>query len=467
MMELNGSLTFKPTNPLKNIIKVIGVGGGGTNAVNYMFERKIKDVDFIVSNTDIQSLEGSPVPVKIQLGEKLTEGLGAGTLPKQGALAAEESIEQIRKILLGFDPANPPEDAIYTDSETNEKRLKARTKMLFITAGMGGGTGTGAAPVIARIAREYDILTVAIVTKPFEFEGPEKLKQAEDGIDALALQCDTVLVILNEKLLTEEFRDLKKSEAFAHADEVLAKAAKSIAEVITMPGKVNVDFKDVQTVLKNAGKALMGAGEASGADRALKAIEQALSSPLLESHDIRNARRVLFTMAYSRASEITMREQSVITDFIKEKIGGVVPIAKNGDIFDDTLGETLRITIVAAGFDGEIKPPVEVIVEPTPKPEPPTEPIPEPPTEPTPLPEQLIEPQPKPPIEPMPEPEPPVQDEPYVYQDTERRKRIEIMKANTKISSETEEIPTFQRYNVPLVALSDIKEELLKHSLAY
>lgn len=452
MMELNGSLTFKPTNPLKNIIKVIGVGGGGTNAVNYMFERKIKDVDFIVSNTDIQSLEGSPVPVKIQLGEKLTEGLGAGTLPKQGELAAEESIEQIRKILLGFDPANPPEDAIYEDPETKEKKLKARTKMLFITAGMGGGTGTGAAPVIARIARGYDILTVAIVTKPFEFEGPEKLKQAEDGIEALALQCDTVLVILNEKLLTEDFKDLKKSEAFAHADEVLAKAAKSIAEVITMPGKVNVDFKDVQTVLKNAGKALMGAGEASGTDRALKAIEQALSSPLLESHDIRNARRVLFTMAYSRASEITMREQSVITDFIKEKIGGVVPIAKSGDIFDDTLDGTLRITIVAAGFDGETKTHVLKIEPPI------IEPEPEPPTKPEPPKDEDV---------PPPPPPPPIEDKPYVYQDENRPSRIELMKVNTKISAETEEIPTFQRYNVPLVALQDVKEELLRHSLAY
>lgn len=222
-----------------------------------------------------------------------------------------------------------------------------------------------------------------------------------------------------------------------------------------MPGKVNVDFKDVQTVLKNAGKALMGAGEASGTDRALKAIEQALSSPLLESHDIRNARRVLFTMAYSRASEITMREQSVITDFIKEKIGGVVPIAKSGDIFDDTLDGTLRITIVAAGFDGEKKPPVEVIVEPI--------------SEPTPEPEPPIDPKPeqKPPVEPTPEPEPPVEEKPYVYQDENRPSRIELMKVNTKISAETEEIPTFQRYNVPLVALQDVKEELLRHSLAY
>ena len=178
-MELNGRFTFKPTNPLKNIIKVIGVGGGGTNAVNYMYERQIKDVDFIVSNTDIQSLESSPVPVKIQLGEKLTEGLGAGTFPEQGRKAAEESVEQIRKILLGYDPANPPEDAIVEDPETKKPKLKPRTKMLFITAGMGGGTGTGAAPVIARIASEYEILTVAIVTKPFEFEGPEKLNQAE------------------------------------------------------------------------------------------------------------------------------------------------------------------------------------------------------------------------------------------------------------------------------------------------
>lgn len=219
-----------------------------------------------------------------------------------------------------------------------------------------------------------------------------------------------------------------------------------------MPGKVNVDFKDVQTVLKNAGKALMGAGEASGTDRALKAIEQALSSPLLESHDIRNARRVLFTMAYSRASEITMREQSVITDFIKEKIGGVVPIAKSGDIFDDTLDGTLRITIVAAGFDGETKTHVLKIEPPI------IEPEPEPPTKPEPPKDEDV---------PPPPPPPPIEDKPYVYQDENRPSRIELMKVNTKISAETEEIPTFQRYNVPLVALQDVKEELLRHSLAY
>lgn len=475
MMELNGRFTFKPTNPLKNIIKVIGVGGGGTNAVNYMYERQIKDVDFIVSNTDIQSLESSPVPVKIQLGEKLTEGLGAGTFPVQGRKAAEESIEQIRKILLGYDPANPPEDAIIEDPETKKPKLKPRTKMLFITAGMGGGTGTGAAPVIAGIAKEYEILTVAIVTKPFEFEGPEKLKQAEEGIEELEKNCDTVLVILNEKLLTADFKKLKKSKAFEQADEVLAKAAKSIAEVITMPGKVNVDFMDVQMVLKRAGKALMGAAEAVGEDRALKAIEQALSSPLLESQDIRNAQRVLFTMAYSHEHEITMEEQAVITEFIKQKIGGVVPIAKNGDIFDDALGETLRITIVAAGF-GEKKEEVATkdIVQPTSNE--PTASTGESPN--LPIDGQINTP-PQEPIDdgteelptatPMPEPEPDPQVRVYEYVDTNRSERIAKMKAffanKPQPTPDMEEIPTFQRYHVKLISLQDIQDELVRYSL--
>ena len=289
----------------------------------------IQGVDFIVCNTDAQSLQESKVPNKIQLGLTLTEGLGAGTDPEQGEKAALESEDQIRQVL---------------GQDTKQ------TNMVFITAGMGGGTGTGAAPVIARIAKEMGILTIAIVTRPFRFEGTLKDKQALKGIEQLEACCDTVLVILNDRL-TELYKHNKKSEAFAEADNVLKKAAKSIAEVITVPGKVNVDFMDVRMVLKDAGQALMGAAEAEGEDRAERAIREALNSPLLDNHKIQGAKRLLFTMAYSREHEITLAEQETITDFIEQEIGSVAPIAKNGDIFDDSLGKKLRITIIAAGFD--------------------------------------------------------------------------------------------------------------------
>lgn len=347
MINLNHGHSFQTPKHYKNNIKVIGVGGGGTNAVNHMFQGDgITGVDFIVCNTDAQSLEESPVPNKLQLGLNLTEGLGAGTDPDQGEKAAIESKEQIENI------------------------LRENTKMVFITAGMGGGTGTGAAPVIAEIAKGMGILTVAIVTRPFRFEGRLKDKQALDGIDRLEKHCDTVLVILNDKL-SELFKYNKKSEAFAEADNILKKAAKSIAEVITVPGKVNVDFMDVRMVLKEAGQALMGSAEAEGEDRAERAITEALNSPLLDNHSIQGAQRLLFSLAYSEEHEITMAEQQIITDYIESQVGDVVPIAKSGDIFDNSLGTKLRITIIAAGFDKRVtldnKPTKQpIIIAPTP-----------------------------------------------------------------------------------------------------
>ena len=309
------------------IIKVIGVGGGGSNAVEHMYEMGIQDVDFIVSNTDLQALNDNKVPNKLQLGAILTEGLGAGTEPEQGRLAALESEAQIRTIL------------------SND------TKMVFITAGMGGGTGTGAAPEIARIAKELDILTVAIVTAPYSWEGTEKIDAANEGIRALQETCDTVLVILNDKLL-EMFEDLNILEAFEHADDVLANAAKSVAEVITKSGKVNADFKDVKKVLSNAGEAVMSKATAQGPNRAKDVIEKALDSPLLNNRDIRGAERILVTVATSRQKIMGVREQQAITSHIMEAIGGKQPKGfKLGFIIDESLGESMSITVLAAKFN--------------------------------------------------------------------------------------------------------------------
>jgi cell division protein FtsZ len=310
------------------IIKVIGVGGGGSNAVEHMYKVGIQDVDFIVSNTDLQALNDNAVPNKLQLGAILTEGLGAGTEPEQGRLAALESEAQIRSLLS-------------TDN----------TKMVFITAGMGGGTGTGAAPEIARIAKELDILTVAIVTAPYSWEGTEKIDAANDGIRILQETCDTVLVILNDKLL-EIFEDLNILEAFEHADDVLANAAKSVAEVITKSGKVNADFKDVKKVLSNAGQAVMSKATADGPNRAKLVIEKALDSPLLNNRDIRGAERILVTVATSRQKVMGVKEQQAITDHIIEAIGGKQPKGfKLGFIIDETLGDSMSITVLAAKFD--------------------------------------------------------------------------------------------------------------------
>ncbi|MFC5410795.1 cell division protein FtsZ [Larkinella bovis] len=310
------------------IIKVIGVGGGGSNAVNHMFRMGVKDVDFIVCNTDRQALTNSPVKTKIQLGALLTSGLGAGTNPEVGRQAALENTEDIRQLL-----GEP-------------------TKMVFITAGMGGGTGTGAAPVIAQIAREMGLLTIAVVTAPFDFEGIEKLDQAMRGIEELKEYCDTVLVILNDKL-AEIFEDFPMDQAFAKADDVLANAVKSIAEIITVQGEINVDFMDVKRVLEGAGQAVMGSADAEGDARALSAIQDALNSPLLNDRDIRGAKRILLTMASGPEARTTMKELQIITGYIKEKIGKdkQAHLFKYGTIKDKTLGKNLRVTVIAAGFD--------------------------------------------------------------------------------------------------------------------
>jgi len=249
-----GSYKFEipKTNGLQSIIKVIGVGGGGSNAVNHMYKQGIKDVEFIVCNTDNQALSNSPIPHKLQIGANLTEGLGCGANPEVGKNAALESKEQIREMLVG-------------------------TKMLFVTAGMGGGTGTGAAPVIAKIAKDMDILTVGIVTAPFSFEGKKKMGQASIGLESLRQNCDTVIVILNDKL-REIFGNLSIGQAFAQADNILTTAAKGIAEIITLAGYVNVDFQDVRTVMHNAGAAVMGSAETRGENRARKSAEGALSA---------------------------------------------------------------------------------------------------------------------------------------------------------------------------------------------
>ncbi len=307
-----------------SIIKVIGVGGGGSNAVNHMYKQGIKDVDFIVCNTDRQVLDSSPVPLKIQLGATLTEGLGAGSLPEMGMRAALESIEEIKSAL-------------------------AKTKMLFITAGMGGGTGTGAAPVIAKLAREMGILTVSICTLPFSWEGKLRRKQAEEGLAELKKYSDSVLVILNDKI-REIYHNLKVGEAFAHADNVLTSAAKCIAELINVALTINVDFNDVRRVMENSGVAIMGSAMASGEGRALKSVTQALNSPLLNDNDIRGARYVLVSITCGTGKdELTMDELAEITDYVQEAAGQTAEMIK-GYGTNDTLGDKVSVTIIASGF---------------------------------------------------------------------------------------------------------------------
>lgn len=311
----------------QSIIKVIGVGGGGSNAVNHMFNQGIKDVEFVVCNTDAQALHTSPVPQRLQIGGKLTDGLGAGANPEVGEKAAIESKEDIREFLMD------------------------NTKMVFITAGMGGGTGTGAAPVIASIARDLDILTVGIVTVPFAFEGKKKMKAALAGVDRMKQYCDTVLVILNDKL-REIFGNLSISTAFGQADGVLTGAAKSIAEIITVSGHVNVDFEDVKTVMKNAGAAVMGTGEAEGENRAKRAAEAALASPLLNNRDIRGAQKILLSMVSGQDEELSMDELTVISEYIQEQAGDEAEVIFGHGV-DATLEKNVRVTVIATGFDSE------------------------------------------------------------------------------------------------------------------
>jgi cell division protein FtsZ len=306
-----------------SIIKVIGVGGGGSNAVNYMHSLGIKDVTFVVCNTDAQALANSPVPVKIQLGESLTEGRGAGNKPLKGREAAIESLESVQKV------------------------LEDNTKMVFITAGMGGGTGTGAAPVIAKAAKDMGILTVGIVTIPFKFEGRIRIEQALEGIAEIEKHVDSLLIINNEKL-RDMYGDLKLSNAFSRADNVLATAAKGIAEIITVHGYINVDFADVETVMKESGVAIMGSATAEGEERAIDAIQAALESPLLNNNDIRGAKNILLNIT-SGVDEITMDEVGEITDYVQERVGATASIIW-GSGTDERLNDEVNVTIIATGF---------------------------------------------------------------------------------------------------------------------
>lgn len=310
----------------QSIIKVIGVGGGGSNAVNHMFRQGIKDVEFVVCNTDLQALNSSPVPYKLQIGTNLTEGLGCGANPEVGRAAALESKDHIREMLAG-------------------------TKMVFVTAGMGGGTGTGAAPVLAKIAKDMDILTVGIVTVPFGFEGKKKLTQAHIGIDALRASCDTVLVILNDKL-REIYGNLSIGQAFAQADNILTTASKGIAEIITLAGHVNVDFQDVRTVMLNAGAAVMGSAETRGEDRAIKAAQQALASPLLDNRDIMGAKRILLSIISGEEAELQMDELTEITEYINQQAGDEAEVIFGHGI-DAALGDCIRVTVIATDFAAE------------------------------------------------------------------------------------------------------------------
>lgn len=319
-------LNFDLPKDQSSIIKVIGVGGGGSNAVNHMYRQGIKGVDFIVCNTDKQALDISPVPVKIQLGETLTEGMGAGSLPEVGRNAAIENINDIKEI------------------------LSRGTKMVFITAGMGGGTGTGAAPVIAAAAKEMGILTVGIVTIPFAFEGKKRKVQAEEGLSEMKQNVDTLLVISNDKL-REIHGNLKLAEAFAHADNVLTNAAKSIAEIISITLHINVDFKDVQTVMRDSGVAIMGSASATGENRAIRAVESALNSPLLNDNNIQGARYVLLNVT-SGTEEITMDELGEITDYIQEAAGQTAELI-TGYGCDETIGDNVNVTIIATGFNSK------------------------------------------------------------------------------------------------------------------
>lgn len=306
-----------------SIIKVIGVGGGGSNAVNHMYNQGIIGVDFIVCNTDKQALDISPVPYKIQLGPSLTEGRGAGSIPEIGKNAAVENIDEIREL------------------------LSNNTKMVFVTAGMGGGTGTGAAPVIAGIAKELGILTVGIVTVPFSFEGRKRRQQAEDGLDAMRRSVDALLIINNERL-REVTGNLTIGNAFAQADDVLTVAAKGIAEVISVTGIINTDLNDVNTVMRNSGVAIMGSASAEGENRSMAAVQQALSSPLLNDNDISGANYVLLNITYGDI-EITMDEMSEITDYIQDEAGSTAEIIF-GHGYDASLGNRLSVTVIATGF---------------------------------------------------------------------------------------------------------------------
>lgn len=320
---IDGLVNFNLDEVSPTIIKVIGVGGGGGNAVEYMYSKGICDVDFVLCNTDAQILENSSVPVKIQLGRELTDGHGAGNNPAIGAKSAEESLEEIKEM------------------------LRKNTKMAFITAAMGGGTGTGAAPVIAKLAKDMGILTVGIVSIPARFEGPKRLNQAREGLRSLKDNVDCLIVIDNEKI-KRIYGSQTISAAFAKANDVLNIAAKGIAEVITLPGYINVDFADVKTVMTNSGVAIMGAAQASGEDRARRAITEALDSPLLNNNDIRGAKDILLNIT-SGTDEVTMNEMTEITSIIIHRVGDSAAVIW-GVGTDESLGSAVSVTIIATGF---------------------------------------------------------------------------------------------------------------------
>jgi cell division protein FtsZ len=324
-MIMNFDLPAKKSS----IIKVIGVGGGGSNAVNHMYRQGITDVDFVICNTDLQALEASPVPVKIQLGPTISEGRGAGNRPDRGRQAAVESLDQITEV------------------------LSHNTKMVFITAGMGGGTGTGAAPIIAQEAQQLGILTVGIVTIPFLFEGKKRLTQAIDGLEELRKNVDALLVINNEKF-REIYGDLEMAEAFTKADDILTIAAKGIAEIITVPGLVNVDFEDVYTVMHKSGVALMGSAAASGDNRAIVAIQEALSSPLLNNNDIHGATNILLNITSGKMG-IKIDEMTQITDYLQDEAGQTADIIWGANI-DKSLDDQIYVTVIATGFSTDVIP---------------------------------------------------------------------------------------------------------------
>ena len=311
----------------QSIIKVIGVGGGGGNAVAHMYQHGIVGVDFAICNTDNQAIATSEIPTKIQLGPQLTEGRGAGSLPTVGREACLESKEYIRQFL-GDD-----------------------TKMLFITAGMGGGTGTGAAPIIAEVAKEQDILTVGIVTIPFTFEGKRRMRQAMNGLEEMKKHVDTLIIVSNDKLRSIH-GNLKLSEAFGQADNVLTTAAKGIAEIITVPGYINVDFEDVNTVMRRSGVAIMGTATVGGDNRARQAVDQALHSPLLEENDINGAKHILLNIT-SGKKEVTMDEIFEITEFVQEEAGFGTDLIW-GNCYDEKLDDEISVTLIATGFDSSI-----------------------------------------------------------------------------------------------------------------
>lgn len=324
---MEGLMNFDLPKGNSSIIKVIGVGGSGGNAVNHMFNKGINGVDFVICNTDEQALANSPIANKIQLGANLTQGLGAGNEPSQGREAARESYDDIAEM------------------------LSHNAKMVFVTAGMGGGTGTGAAPVIAQQAKDMGILTVGIVTLPFRFEGSKRKKHAIEGLGEMRKSVDALLVVDNEKI-REIYGNCPSSQAFGYADDILTLAAKGIAEIITVHGIVNVDFADVKTVMTDSGIALMGSASATGDNRAIEAIEKALHSPLLSNNDIRGAKNILLNIISSSEHESTMDEVCGINDYVQEAAGNNADIIW-GNTIDNSLGESLSVTVIATGFDDD------------------------------------------------------------------------------------------------------------------